>query len=185
MSKSLEIVCYLVLTTTAIVLAWNNLRDRDLAPSPEQSDRAPAFAEGAVLPTFQLLTPPADTVPATGSDEETLLVFFSTSCAYCLASLPTYRRVASTRCDLAMTFVMLDIPISQVDHWWSENAWERAASCAKIRVGTAATSIASFGRIATPTHYLVDGSGRVLISQVGALYDIPSWLAVESPAGTS
>lgn len=185
MSKgALRSLCYLVLTASAVILALSNLKDRELAPHPEQSNPVPAFAEGAVLPTFMLLTPPGDTVPAAGSDEETLLVFFSTSCVYCLASLPTYRRVASTRCDLAMTFVILNIPASQINRWWSENAWEMDASglCAKIRVGTPATSIASFGRIPTPTHYLVDATGKVLTSRAGALYDIPSWLAVESPA---
>lgn len=182
MSKALQSVCYLVMTATAVVLAWTNLQDRALTPSPEQSNPVLAFSEGAVLPNVMLLTPPGDTVSATGSDEETLLIFFSTSCAYCLASLPTYKRVASSRCDLGMTFVMLDIPISQVDAWWSENAWEEAASCAKIRVGTAATSLASFGRISTPTHYLVDGSGTVLTPHIGALYDIPSWLDVGLPA---
>lgn len=183
MSKVLQSVCYLVMTATAVVLAWTNLQDQALTPSPERSNPVLAFSEGAVLPNVMLLTPPGDTVSATGSEQETLLIFFSTSCAYCLASLPTYQRLASSRCDLGMSFVMLDIPTSQVDDWWSDNTWEQGASCAKIRVGTAATSLASFGRISTPTHYLVDGSGMVLTPHVGALYDIPSWLVVESPAG--
>ena len=180
----LQNTAYVVLTISAVVLAWGSVTGRGLLPDQGGSGIEPMFGEGAVLPAITLFAPPADTVPAAAADQETLIVFFATSCPHCLASLPTYRKVASTRCDLTMTFVIRDLPADKIASWWSENAWEQDAPevCAAVRVGTAVSSLSSFGQIPTPTHYLVDQEGEVLVSGAGSLLDVPAWLSVEAAA---
>lgn len=181
----LEKMCYLVLTASALLMAYASLTGRlSRTTRLQPASRATVLSEGSVAPPLMLRAGEVDSVPAAMPGRETLVVFFSTACPYCLASLGTYRELARTRCDLALTFVVLDRQEAEVAGWWAENAWkeDNPDVCASVTVGVGTASIGAFGHPATPTHYLLDEEGRILRNQVGALLAIPDWLQREPSA---
>ena len=93
----LEKAAYVIMIVTAVVLAHTNVTGRHSGP-PADSGLPPTVPVGDRVPALMLYAEAGDSVAAVQPEEETLLVFFSTRCVYCIASLPTYRKLARTRC---------------------------------------------------------------------------------------
>lgn len=167
----IEKICYLAMTLSAIALAVASLSSRT---SNAGSSSPTAIERGEHVPDLTLITAEGDSVSGLSS-RPTLVTFFSTSCVYCRASLPIYRKIAAERCDLTMSFVAYDRE-GEDSGWWEQNAWESSASCADVRVGSAGSSLASFDIKGTPTHLWIGPDGALLHAESGALTAMPAWL---------
>jgi len=123
-----------------------------------------------------------DRIDPVSADANTLITYFSTSCVYCMASIPAYRKLAQERCDLTMVFAVADLGGEDLISWWAANAWSLESSeiCARVTIGRLPDGLVGAGVNATPTHVLVSPERRVVHSEVGALMGVPDWLTDSS-----
>jgi peroxiredoxin len=94
----------------------------------------------------------------------TLVVFFFPSCAYCKVSLPEVHRLQDSYKEHGLTGVWINV-LPQEDRlipdWRARNGFT-----APILLGGRSVQ-RDYDLTMTPTHYLLDASGRVLFKQAG------------------
>lgn len=173
----LQRICYVVLTISAAAMAAVMISSR-LAHHSQMSSISPGLTRGDSIAELEIVTAQGHT-SAISSAGHSLIVFFSRTCTYCLESLSTYRAIALTKCDLRLSFVVVDHDSEALDTWWTENAWPLDSSCADVKVGRAVGSLRPFALSATPTHLLVDKAHRIVATRVGALTALPPWLDLD------
>jgi len=168
-----EKVCYGILTVSAVVMAFvvvtSSVDEHDL--------RLTALGTGEHAPDLDIELFDGEVVNAVdeATAERTLLVFFATDCAYCVASLPVYRELASRDCTLRIAVVVLDRRGQDLRDWWLTNAWKSGETCANVTIGSPVQGIENYGVRVTPTHILVDDA--VIVEQhIGALETVPEWV---------
>lgn len=174
----LEKFCYVTLSVTAIVMAAVAVQGRG-EPTSVRPETTPAVSVGERLPYLAIRTEFADSAPVTEGGKTSFIVFFSPSCPYCVASVPVYKEIAETRCDMELSIVANDVSSAEISEWWSERAWPLMRDgpvCADVKVGAPVSPTGLFGIKATPTHFLVDENGRVLHVDTGVLVGVPDWL---------
>jgi len=162
-----EVVSWGLLTASAVFLASMNV----VLQSRNSDDLTSDLEPGAHVP--ELLLALADggevRIPFPESEaSETLLIMFSTSCWPCVRALPVYREMASTKCDLGIGFVILDLSHDELTDWWQARREDWGKACAPIAVGRPAHSLGAYSVRLVPTHYLIDSGGTVLGKMVGA-----------------
>ena len=171
----LEKVAYVVMIITALAMAYVSLGSGrgSVVPGLE-----PGIEKGDTVPSLRLLVADELREQSWVEADETLLVFFSTGCPFCLASLPVYRRIAQTRCDVRMVFAVYDRGGSDLEDWWDVNAWGRDDPvCSEYVLGRVVEGADAFGVAGTPSHFLVAPSGEVVELSVGMMKEVPEWLS--------
>lgn len=165
----LERLALVALGCTAIVLTAFVVIDRlEQPPAP--------LGAGDLFPELTLTDSAGQDVSPLSSADDGFVVFFSTGCPYCIASLPVLREIARERCDLAVTIVFLDVDVSgrEMGEWWTTNGL--ADACGPIRFGSLGNLPKTFGVTATPTFFLLSEDRRIVHRALGVLTEFPEWL---------
>jgi len=163
----IEKVSYVALTICALVLAGLQV-SRATAPTPvEVGDRAPKMEMEYV-----------DGVSETSVDSrpagDALVVFFSTTCQFCLESMPALEEIGAERCDLDLVIAVIDLDGPAARTWWSEQGWDVTRGCGKTRVTSYARD-GRYGVTSTPKFVRVRDD-RVTHIELGLIKEIPAWL---------
>lgn len=158
------------LLITALLLTWTVSRKL-------RGPLAPDLSADTQFPPLLLTGADGSTVNvdlASGTDER-LIVFFSSTCSYCVQSLPFYRLV-SRMCNPALTLVFTDLVGAELAAWWEENRGGFSEECDSMTIGSVLSPLSLYQVRGTPTHYLVGTDGRVKHRMEGALTELPTWL---------
>lgn len=139
----------------------------------------PALTAGDQAPPFVIETVEGDSLQALAGGKNTFVVFFSTSCSFCRASLPVYRDIVRNRCDMTVSFVVLDQKGSELADWWETHAWNEEEACADVRIGSRTFSAEPYGVTRTPTHFWISSEREILEARPGALMSTPEWLEAD------
>jgi thiol-disulfide isomerase/thioredoxin len=156
-----------VMACTAMILTVLVVLDR--------RDRPPGVLEaGDRFPTLTLADSAGQEVSPLARDGDDLVVFFSMTCEYCIASLPVLREIARKRCDLGVTIVFLDVSGREMDEWWTAKGLSDA--CGPISFGSLVGLPTTFGVSGTPTFYLLSKNRSIVHRAIGGLTEVPEWL---------
>lgn len=130
---------------------------------------------GLGLPTFWTVTLAGDsvTIGERADGGRQVLFAFTTTCPYCRASIPAWKRIAAAAHDAppsappAVAYgLVLDTSVAAVTKYVSENALPYAVARFPTR------KLASLYRVqSVPATIVLDADGRVIFSHVGVLTD--------------
>ena len=158
--------------------------------APPASTQLPSIARGfvpflAVLATLALLacskrTQPGDTLSniefatlegerlSLYSDAPTLVSFWSTSCPICIAEIPDLVALEAALAPQGFRLVAVAMPYDRPDHVLQ--LAEARDITYPVALDIDGTVLAAFEPVpGTPTHFLVDGRGKVLDKRIGRL----------------
>ena len=129
---------------------------------------APSALVGGAFKPFKLKTVDGEgrTLADVRGSKATLLVFFYPKCPYCNAEAPAIQKLADTYKAQGLSVVYVNILPEQeklVRGWQAEHGYT-----SPVLVGASTHAVEKDYHVtATPTHYLLDSSGRVLWSHSG------------------
>lgn len=99
-------------------------------------------------------------------NKATLVTFFFPTCGYCNAEFPLLEKIYDAHRDRGLSMIAINIvpdQISQIPEWQSKHGYTFP-----VLVGASIESAhRDYGLTMTPTHFLLDGKGKVLFKQTG------------------
>lgn len=114
-------------------------------------------------PTFSLETMAGDTIQLPTNGTSSIIVAYRTTCEWCDASVPVWRRLAMEVCDVLIVFASAE-PVETQAAYWQSKDWSPGHGCAHSVAGRVVEPLRfrdSYGVRGTPTQYILDRSGRV------------------------
>lgn len=167
-----RLVPWAVVAACAVLIVLLAQRQRDLSRAyTELRRRTATLQAGDVVPTFHATTLAGATVTVGRSavaEGRQILFIFRTTCPYCVATLPIWKRVADSL--RRVTSVSLELFAVSLDSAEPSRAYARAHHLAYPVVLFPERKLVRLYRVAaTPQTLVLNAEGRVLYARTGLL----------------
>jgi peroxiredoxin len=142
--------------------------------SPSTWAATPEPLRGAAAPAFLLETLAGDTVSAPIRGGRTLLIAYSTTCKFCAASVPNWRRVVQAICKDSQVILISAERLELQQRFWLKKRNLNPGTCSSHppiigRILATSEVTRSYGLRRTPTHFIIDENGVVQQTWIGSL----------------
>jgi hypothetical protein len=171
-----------VLVASALLLAatllWSGghwwLANRRVLRGPMTWTSTPRALIDTPAPHFLIETLEGDTVSTPQLRAKTLLIGYTTTCRFCEASVPNWRRIVESVCPDVEVVLISGEPLDVQRDYWAKRPLHDGESCPDWRpvIGrplSPAEVISAYGMRGTPMHFVVEEDGSVLRTWLGAV----------------